>query len=347
MCSVVRARGIRGYRALMQELGHDPNPLLSHFRIDPELLDSHEAVIPLKAVCALLETSSQVTKCPDFGLRMSLKQDINILGPLGIVMQNAKSPFEAIEIAGRYISTHSPALSLHVSDPSPAYDDAISVSIVMNLPEAPRQRQTIDLSLGTSFQISRIIKPHGHKVKAVTLPHSALAPLGVYRRYFGTAVLENEPLAALHLEKTGWRDVTASHNQAVQQIAMDYLSRQLELSDRSMADRVRSLLLPLLATVQANRNDIARMLNLHPRTLQRRLADEGTSFQAIKDSIRQELAKKYMLETDMSLTQLSDLLGFPEQSALSRAFRTWFGISPTTFRARSASSATGDVTHPL
>ena len=74
------------------------------------------------------------------------------------------------------------------------------------------------------------------------------------------------------------------------------------------------------------------MLALHPRTLQRKLAQEGSSFDAIKDDIRKELSLQYLWQTDISMSQLTDILGFSEQSTLSRATKRWFGLPPKQLR---------------
>ena len=332
MGSMVRARGIKGYRSLMRELGVDPGPLLRRFQIQPDAIDSEDALIPLDAVCALLETSSQVARCPDLGLRMSRKQDIGILGPLGVVIQTAATPYEAAEIAGRYLFIHSPGLTLGITDPSPLVDDGIQISISIDPTGIPRQRQTIDLCLGTSFHITRFVKPDGYRLKAVTLPHNPLAPLSVYRQFFGTAVLTNESVASLHVDAAGWKSPMEGGNAALRQVTDDYLARNFQGPQHSLSDRVRLVLRPLLSTAQANRNKVARILALHPRTLHRHLQAEGTTFHEIKDSLRRDIARDYLSGSTISLGQLSGMLGFPEQSALTRACRKWFGTAPTTLR---------------
>lgn len=74
------------------------------------------------------------------------------------------------------------------------------------------------------------------------------------------------------------------------------------------------------------------MLALHPRTLQRKLAQEGASFDAIKDDIRKELSSQYLWQTDISMSQLTDILEFSEQPTLSRATKRWFELPPKQFR---------------
>jgi len=73
---------------------------------------------------------------------------------------------------------------------------------------------------------------------------------------------------------------------------------------------------------------------MHPRTLQRRVREEGTTFEAIKDQARRDLAQRYLSQPDLPLTQITALLGYSEQSAFGRSCRRWFDMTPRQERAR-------------
>ena len=70
------------------------------------------------------------------------------------------------------------------------------------------------------------------------------------------------------------------------------------------------------------------------KTLERRLADKGTSFSALLDDIRSGLAKRYVGDTDLRLDQIAYLTGYSEPAALVRAFKRWTGTTPMQFRAK-------------
>jgi len=76
----------------------------------------------------------------------------------------------------------------------------------------------------------------------------------------------------------------------------------------------------------------ATILGMSERTLQRRLAAEGTSFQRLLDDTRRELARHYLGQRNLSLADIAYLLGFTDQSSFFRAARRWFGSSPGHFR---------------
>ena len=81
---------------------------------------------------------------------------------------------------------------------------------------------------------------------------------------------------------------------------------------------------------------IARSLRTHPRTLQRRLADEGATFEAILDDVRRVAAHRLVTQTDLPFTQVTAMVGLTEQSALSRAVRRWYGVTPRQLRSTAA-----------
>lgn len=88
-------------------------------------------------------------------------------------------------------------------------------------------------------------------------------------------------------------------------------------------------------------SEVAAALHLTERTLRRRLALEGTSFQALKDALRHDRAIHYLAQSSLPISQISRLLGFSEPSAFTRAFRQWTGESPRTYRDAARVSRAG------
>jgi AraC-like DNA-binding protein len=107
---------------------------------------------------------------------------------------------------------------------------------------------------------------------------------------------------------------------------------ELEASATTI-DRVRSALLELLPSGLASVQAVAGKLGVSARTLQRRLQDEGTSFQRVLDRTREELARHY-LGTEMAGAEISFLLGFEDPNSFVRAFHEWTGITPEQLRTQ-------------
>ena len=82
-------------------------------------------------------------------------------------------------------------------------------------------------------------------------------------------------------------------------------------------------------------NSVAARLSMSPRSLRRRLAEEGHTFQDAKQHIRETRAKYFLTSTTLSLAEIAVELGYSENSAFSRAFKSWTGESPLEYRRRS------------
>lgn len=96
--------------------------------------------------------------------------------------------------------------------------------------------------------------------------------------------------------------------------------------------RCKAALLQALTAGEPDETRIAAELALSPRSLQRRLAAEGSQFHTLVNETRHALAREYLSQPDKSLTEIAFLLGFSEPSAFSRAFRRWQGIAPSAYR---------------
>lgn len=111
----------------------------------------------------------------------------------------------------------------------------------------------------------------------------------------------------------------------------------LPTNDPPMTTQVKRLLRELLRDDEGNIEPIAQHLGLSPRNLQRRLKDEGTTFQLVRENTRRELADEY-LSGELSVAEVSFLLGFSEPSAFFRAFKRWTGKTPQESRAQRRAS---------
>ena len=338
MTAMVRAGGLRGYTTLMRELGADPIAMLRRYRIAPESLEDDDALISLRAVVHLIEASAAATDCTDFGLRMARNQDINVLGPLAIAMQNAPTVGRAMDYASRYLFVHSPGLVITLHDGSPLAKKSAEVRFEIRLDHPPLQRQTVDLCVADIHHMAKLLAGDRYVLHAVTLPHEPVAPRSTYRRFFGAPVYFAQAHAGLHIARSTLETGLQKVNQTLRQIAVDYLSLNFREPGQTLSSRVRQTLKRTLGTTRGKKTDIAELLGMHPRTLQRRLDSERTSFETIRENVRKEAALHYLRETRISLTQVAGVLGLSEQSVLARSCRRWFGMAPSQLRRRATAT---------
>jgi AraC-like DNA-binding protein len=130
---------------------------------------------------------------------------------------------------------------------------------------------------------------------------------------------------------TGNAEVARANDQVI----LRYLA---ELNRSDLVMRVKVALIEGLPSGHVSKEQVSESLGVSLRTLQRRLHDEGTGFKQLLDETRRELADGYIKNPQVSLGEITYLLGFSEASNFSRAFKRWTGNSPAEFR-RSCSAA--------
>ncbi len=100
----------------------------------------------------------------------------------------------------------------------------------------------------------------------------------------------------------------------------------------AIVDAWRKTLVPLIREGKTSLAALAEAHHTSPRSLQRRLSEQGTSFQQLLDNTRQHLAEGHLRDAKLDLAEIVLLLGYSEQSAFTRAFRSWTGLAPAQWR---------------
>ena len=329
---VVRAAGLRGFGDLVRQLGGKPAALLAACQLPADALDDETALIDCRLGILLLERAAQALACPDFGLRISARQDVSILGPLAFALRHSATVGEGLECASRYFFVHSNAFSLSVRRAS-AKGGKAELRFDLLAPDIPLARQFWDVCLGTTWRVFKFLTRDAYPIKAAHFPHAPLASVSTYRKQFGEAVLFEQAQAALLVDSASLEVPLTECNQMLKQMALNYLDTNFA-SAPSLSNRIRLALLNALDSPQCHIDAIADLFNLHSRTLQRHLAAEGATFEVLRDEARRDAARRYLTSTRLPLAQVAGLLGLSEQSALTRACKRWFDATPKAIRAQ-------------
>lgn len=331
MVNSVRAGALQGFDTVVRAIGGDAEQLIRHSGLDPQSLQDPETMISLDAVANLLEDTARRFDAPTFGLRQGSTQDLSMLGLLAIVLQNAATLGTALVHASKYLFVHSPSYELALENPSTQVPECATIRFDVSLESAVSQRQLIDGCLASTYRLAQLLSPVPIRLKGVSIPHT---PKGSHRRYsshFGAHVYFEQPFAGLHVDP-GMLDVSiggvksALHEQAVAYIAARYPDRE------GISAQVRSTLKGTIGATKGTKAQIAALLDLHPRTLQRRLHADGTTFEVIRDEVYRAATWRLLHDTSIPLGQVAAALGFSEQSAMTRSVRRWYGITPTELR---------------
>jgi AraC-like DNA-binding protein len=331
MASLIRATNLWGYGDLIRELGADPQPFLSRFNISPGVEHEQDAFIPFEATVRLLEASADELNCPDFGLRLSHWQGLDILGPIAVIARNAQTLLGGLESIASYLYVHSPALKLTVGSRTPDTDVRFTFEVVE--PGLPYVLQSYELSMANGVRMIRLLGGPEARPRAISFMHEQLGPDAAYSAALGCPVRFGQKWCGFDLPRHLARKRIESADPETRRIATKYLESNYLPSTATLSERVAELARRLLPTGQCSVEAIGDQLALHPRTLQRGLATEGVRCQDLIERERRDQAAKYLAETRFHLSQIASLLGYTEQSTFNRSCRRWFGKTPRQYRA--------------
>lgn len=326
---LVRGSSLTGFLSLVTAHGGDPAALLQSVNLDPGDVGQRDRFVSLRNAIAAIEDAAAVLNVADFGRQLATRQSIDILGPVGVAARTAATVADAFVILDTYMSAYSPGISTRINTHSDSALARFEFDFLLNPP--PQQAQSIELALGVTLRVLHLFLGTTYRPVAVHLPHPVLGAKPDYRRYFGCPPHFNEAIAGFTVRAADLQR-PLSHDALAHQLATNYLSTTKGQHSRGLADALRSVIRQLLPTGKLTADMAARQFGLHPKTLQRRLVGEGTTFAELLDETRRGTAHRLLLDTDLSLQQVCGQLGYSEQSALSRSCKRWFNTTPTAYR---------------
>ncbi|MCV7149943.1 AraC family transcriptional regulator [Mycolicibacterium pyrenivorans] len=332
--SLVRGTSLSGLPELVQSLGCDADALLASVGISAADAGRHDVFVPLPRVAMAIETAALLTGTPDFGRRLAERQGIDILGPVGVAARTAATVVGALRVFERYLAAYSPGLAVRLGESDDP--ECVFFEFVFTDRDLPPITQSVELSLGVTLRVLRFLIGARHNPVAVHLPHEPLTSVGSYRRFYGCDARFAERTAGFTLRRVDLEKPLAQ-DQLGHEAIVAYLSGITTRNDAT-GDTVQVLVRQLLPSGTAKLKSVAGQLGLHPKTLQRRLADEHTTFAAITDGVRRELADRLLRDTGVTLAHLAHELGYAEQSVLTRSCQRWFGCPPGVYRKAAATS---------
>ncbi len=167
--------------------------------------------------------------------------------------------------------------------------------------------------------------------------HAAPGDLNLHRRLFGLDPSFGAERDEITFDPASCALPVVAADPALGELVMAHARALLERlpEDDSWTARVQRILAAELPRTMLSVDDVASAASVTRRTLQRRLSEEGTSFEEVADGLRRNLAERYLREQRVSVQETAFLLGYSEVSAFHRAFQRWTGVSPARFRDRS------------
>ena len=191
-----------------------------------------------------------------------------------------------------------------------------------------------EASLSAVREISDQVCTVDFRPDAVFFKHAPRGPVAVYEDHFGCPVHFETGRDALQVSNALLNTPNKLGDETIAQFFDRHLEQELAAiaEDVSLDQHVRIAVAKALSEGVPAVSDIAASLGMSARTLQRRLSEDGYSFQGLVDLARQDLARKLLRDTDYSLAEIAFLTGFSEQSGFTRAFKRWAGQTPRSYR---------------
>ncbi len=325
---LIRSGALAGYEQLVLNLNGDPEALLTHCNLSHEDLLLPDTMIPFKVMVELLELSAQQLNCPSFGLTLGIQQDVHALGNLGLLMLHCNNAREVLTCTQRYIAVHSQAEYWRLSEVGDlAFLERFSVS-----QEVSHAKQFKEQSFGVCLKLIKTIIKGSVSIERLEFAHTPVSDIATYKRLFGCDVLFNQEHDRV-VVKRHYLDYEIESISTDNKLLLEQgLSKALSQYGDDLERKITALILQSLGIQDMTLENVATLLRMNKRTLQRKLKASDLSFKTILSNVRLKTACWHLEASSMDITLLSEILGYSDISAFSKAFKQDTGLSPLKWR---------------
>ena len=312
----------------LEEEGHDSRALFHELELDPACLTDPNARYSYASVTRLWKAAVQLSGDTCFGLKAARHWHPTTLHALGYAWFASQSLMDALERMVRYIRLVSTAASARLEKQEDGYGFFLEYPVKQKPADA-----AVDAAMAILVGMCRLSYDGELNPLAVYLQHpepDCSARLQAHFHspvYFGQA--KNGMLFSNDVLDTPLPTANAVLAANNDRLIKEYLAR---LDKSILSAQVRAHLLELLPSGHVNEERMASLLNVSLRSLQRKLKEEGTSFKALLEDTRRELAESYIRDNSLSISEITYLLGFSEPGNFTRAFKRWHRLSPSAYR---------------
>ena len=279
---------------------------------------------------ALWERLCEMKGDPLLAIHVTEQVELTDLGVIGYLIENAPDLWAVCEILTRYWATLSDSFSM-TFETSPRY------AILSYSGSAGRDvlmRHEIESTIFGITQAIRDLTTPTWMPSRVNFQHIPVVDKSRYEEIFGQNVHfgqeQNQILFPVHLLGTRRASVDPQLLSLLTSYADQLLASVSAKSD--IVSTVRVLTMSRLGKESCSIEAVASTLNVSVRSLQRKLSLAGTSFQKVKDELRAELAMRALSETESSVAEIAQKLGFSESSSFNHTFRRLTGHKPSDYR---------------
>jgi AraC-like DNA-binding protein len=296
--------------------------------VDPDKRYDPNARLPLADFEKLWLTLDDISQDKCLGLQIAHNWHPSHLGALGYAWLASSSLRTAFGRLQRYARMVSEGISFTLEETTTEF------SVIVNRDPVERNPIiTMDGILALLMSMCRANYGDELHPARVHFKHDEPDCSGKFSSYFCSPLVFGSADYRIVFAITDIDKLSSGTNTAMAEasdrIIIDYLAK---MDKADIVDRVRREIINQLPSGGLTDDSVAAVLHISARTMQRMLHEKGMTFTDLLTEIRQNLAKKYVKDQNLSLTEISFMLGFSEMSSFSRAFKRWTGSAPSHLR---------------
>ncbi len=313
----------------------DQQELLDHAKvsIDDTLLPN--APVPVEQAIRLWDAAEQLSGDPLIALKSGGMTNTYQQSHLFSLACASKNLMDASQYIVRYEKNYTGIIRHNITINS----DAVTMELITPGDNIEGFRSTVERHMSVMVTAYKIIIPPEEQVNTspdVYFRHQAAAPISEYQAVLGKKLHFNHDRNILVFSLTTMLVDNPLYNPDMEEVLLEVVQRNDEqaLEVDSLITQVEKVILNNLHNTDLNIHFIAKQFSMGPRTLQRRLSEENTSFNVLLNKIRNQRAMILISDPARNMSQITQLLGFQKQSALNQAFSRWHGTTPKKYRQK-------------
>jgi AraC-like DNA-binding protein len=327
-----RVGNFAGLPMLVRQLGVDPVEILCNAKLAPDALEDPDRRVSYAGLGRFLRQAADRADCPQLGLLAGRMGQLSDFGLLGEMVRNSATAGAALRTLVRHQHLDSEGGLAFLIERGPMVD--FGYAIYQQEFEAPDVMY--DAAMATGINVLRELCGPVWAPSEVLLPHARPLDVTPYRKLFKQPRFDAE-ICALRFPAHWMTSVVEGADPAKLRAAREQAAC---VPPGDLLQQTRRAMREMLLHDKHSGEDLAKMMAMHRRTLNRRLKAEGTTFQQVLDSVRFTVARELLATSAISLDDVAATLGYAAVSPFMRAFARWSGTTPGHWR-RAVASAPG------
>ncbi|MEE4172662.1 MAG: AraC family transcriptional regulator [Xanthomonadales bacterium] len=313
---------------VIESYGMDPAPFFAEAGLTLSWPIEPGTRLPYEELDEVRARAAEASGDPAFGLRTASNLHPSYLGALGYAILASDTLRTAFDRIHRYVRVLNDQGHFDLDEVEGGVRATLRVD-QGSLNAAVRD----DGQLATLVGLCRINAGKDFKPVAVSLCRAEPGDRSAWDDFFQCPLEFGAEANSVTVSTQDLDEPLPSANPILAQMNERIVVQRLAKLDRdNVTGRVRGAIMEQLPSGDVSDESVADALHITPRTMHRRLKEDGETFRTVLKSVRQDLAEQYLADPTLTLTEITFLLGFSEMSSFSRAYKHWHGQSPSEAR---------------